>query len=438
MKRSTGGRAARVLCASFVAVLMFGAAACGGGDDSDAESEATEPVTESTDTTAAASGDPLGEPNPATKAPVKVGFITDGGDCPECSDTAGEEQPAAEATVQWANEYLGGLGGHEIELVVCVDDLDPAKATDCANQMIADGVVAVVTGASGVIESSWVVLHDAGIPFFNYSLTNAEIAEDDASSFVMQDSESLTVSLPLGVAQDLGVDKVSVIVVNLPIATDSFGGDTPGLYEDAGIELQVVPADLGAPDMTPQAQQVVSENPDGVVMIVGHDAFCIPAINGLISAGFDGTIVTISHCVTDAMRDAIPGDVLEGMVIAANAPIGDDSDPSMQQYQAVLETYGADVDPEAATPLAVYSAVAALSIGTQGLEGDVTPESVIAAMRAMPNEVLPGTGGRKFRCNGNANPEAPAVCAVSTISATLDAEGNPVSYAVVNDEPIPD
>jgi len=419
---------------------MLVLAACGGDDDdSDSGSATTEAPDESTDSNDAATGDPLGEPNPASGTPVKVGLITDGGDCAECSDTAGNEQPAAEATVQWANEYLGGLGGQPMELVVCVDDLDPAKATDCANQMIADGVVAVVIGASGVVESSWGVLHDAGIPVVNYSVTNEGLLQDDASTFILQSSESLTVQLPLGVAQDLGADAASVIVVDLPIATESFEGDTPALFEDAGIELQVVPAPLGAPDMTPQAQQIVSKNPDGVVMIVGHDAFCIPAINGLIAAGFDGTIVTISYCVTDAMKDAIPGEVKEGMIIAANAPLGDDADPSMQQYQAVLAQYGAaDVDPLEATPLAVYSALSGLSIGTQGLEGEVTPDSVIAAMRAMDNEILPGTGGRQFRCNGKAAPETPAVCAVSTLSATLDADGNPVGYEVLNDEPIPD
>jgi branched-chain amino acid transport system substrate-binding protein len=422
----------RVAGAAVAGLLVVGAAACGGDDDSASDDTAAT-------TTAPASGNALGEPNPATGAPVKVGLITDGGECAECSETAGHEEPVAKATVEWANEYLGGLGGHEIDLVVCVDDLDPGKATDCANQMIADKVAAVVIGSSGVVESSWKVLHDAGIPVVNYSLTNAALTEDDASTFILQDSESLTVSLPLGVAQDVGADVVSVIVVNLPIATESYGGETPSLYEDAGIELDVVPVDLGTPDMTPQAQQVVSKNPDGVVMIVGHDAFCIPAINGLIAAGFDGTIVTISHCVTDAMRDTIPADVLDGMVIAANAPIGDESDPSMQQYQAVLDEYGAsEIDPEEATPLSVYSAIAGLSIGTQGMKGEATPESVIAALRAMDNEVLPGTGGRHFRCNGKASPKAAAVCSVSLMSATLDSEGNAVSFKVLNDDPIPD
>jgi ABC-type branched-subunit amino acid transport system substrate-binding protein len=422
------GRRALVL----VAVLTLGGAACGSSSKGSSAPKST-----NGSTAPASAADPLGTPTPASGSTVKVGLITDGGDCAECSKAAGDEQPVAEATAKWANEYLGGLSGHKIDLVVCVDDLDAAKAGDCANQMIRDGVAAVVLGASGVIESSWKVLHDAGIPVVNFGVTDKAMLQDKKSTFILQDSDALTVKLPLEVAKEKGAKTVSVIVVDLPIATDSYGGNTPSLYEQAGVKLDLVPAPLGLTDMTPQAQQVVSKNPDGVVMIVGHDAFCIPAINGLKAVGFTGTIVTISNCITDAMKKALPGNVIDGMVIAATAPLGKDDDPSMQQYNAVLDKYGASkVDRSAATPLAVYSAVAGLSIGTKGLKGEVTPASVMAAMRAMPNEVLPGTGDRHFRCNGQASPAGTAICMHSLLSATLDSKGNAVSYTVANDEPI--
>ena len=415
-----------VVRAGLVLLLVTWAAACG-DDDSDTGSE-------DADAPAGVSSDMLGEPNPASGTPVKVGMITDGGDCAECSATAGDEQPATEATVEWVNEYLHGLGGHPIDLAVCVDDLDPAKASDCANQMIADDVVAVVIGSSGVIESSWGVLHDAGVPVVNFSATQPALLEDDASTFILQDPDAITVNFPLEVAQDTGAEVVSIVVVDLPIATDAYGDDTENLYEEAGVELDVVPVPLGVPDMTPQMQEVVSNNPDGLVMIVGHDQFCIPAINGLTSVGFSGTIATISNCVTDAMRDAIPGDVLDGMVLAAPVPIGDDEDATMQQYHAVLDEYGAsDVDRTGATPVQMFASFAALGLGTQALEGDVTPESLIAALRAMPSEVLPAGGGRHFRCDGTAAPHGPAICTSSLLSATLDADGTPSSYEVLND-----
>ena len=57
-------------------------------------------------------------------------------------------------------------------------------------------------------------------------------------------------------------------------------------------------------------------------------------------------------------------------------------------------------------------------------------------MKSMKNAVLPASGGRVFRCNGKATPEAPAICSVSTVTGTLDASGNPADYTVDNNDPI--
>jgi branched-chain amino acid transport system substrate-binding protein len=240
----------------------------------------------------------------------------------------------------------------------------------------------------------------------------------------------------MGVAKAAGAHTVSVIVLDLPIATDIYGGDTPNLFEQQGLNFDLHPVAIGTPDMTPQAQQVFAKNPDGVVMVVGHDQFCIPAINGLAAVGFHGTIVTISQCLTEATRKAISGGRLNGVVVAAIAPQGDDADASMQQYRAVLDKYSSsDVDPNDAVPLMVFSSLGALSVATKHLQGAVTPQSVITAFRTMPNEVLPGSGGRHFRCDSKASPPQAAVCSASVFAATLNKNGQPKSFQLVNDSP---
>jgi len=45
---------------------------------------------------------------------------------------------AAEATAKYANDYLGGVGGHPIQIVRCADKADGASATACANQFVQD------------------------------------------------------------------------------------------------------------------------------------------------------------------------------------------------------------------------------------------------------------------------------------------------------------
>jgi branched-chain amino acid transport system substrate-binding protein len=417
----------RVLGACLTAVLVLALAACGSSSKSSSSSSS------SSSTTSPANASALGTPRPARGTPVKIGLLTDGADCAQCGGAPASETPVAEATVKWLNAYMNGLAGHPIQLDVCDDALDPGKASDCANQMIRNGDAAVVIGSDGVIETAWNVLHGAGIPVINYAATQSKLLQDKTSTFVMADPAAFVVNTPIGVAKKVGAHKVSIVVVDLPIATDIYGGKTPKLFSQQGLKLDLVPVPLGAADMTPQAQQIYAKNPNGVAMIVGPDQFCIPAINGLAAVGFSGKIVTISQCLTDATRKAIPGSRLKGAVVASIAPQGDPNDPSMQQYQAVLDKYASTkVDPNDAVPLMVFSSLAAVSAATQHLQGAVTPKSVIAAFRDMPDEVLPGAGGRHFRCDGHASPGQPAVCSTSIFAATLNGEGKPQSFQLVN------
>ena len=174
-----------------------------------------------------------------------------------------------------------------------------------------------------------------------------------------------------------------------------------------------------------------------MVSIIGTDGTCIPALNALHELGFHGTITTISYCITDSMRKAVPGAVVKGMRFGAEAPFGEASDPSMRQYAAIINKYEKGKVPYINQPaITVFQSVAAISVGAQSLKGAVTPASVTAAMKAMKNAVLPAAGGRIFRCNGKATSEGAAICSVSTMTGTLDAHGNPTTYVLSNNDPI--
>jgi branched-chain amino acid transport system substrate-binding protein len=409
--------------------LMLTAAACG------SSTTASGSQTTASTSTAVANAALLGPANRAAGTPVKVGLITDGGACNGCG--SGNEATVSRATVAWLNEHLNGLAGHPITLDVCVDNLDPGTAIDCANQMIRDNDVAVVIGSDGVIESSWTILHNAHIPVMNVSSTNTALLQDSTSTFVINDPNANVISFPIGVAKNKGAKKLSVIVVDLPIATDIYKSAS-ATFRQNGLSLELVPVPLVTPDMTPQAQRIESTNSNGVVIIVGDDQFCIPALKGLEAVGFQGTITMISECLTQATRKAVPGTTLKGIQISSIAPVGEVTDASMRQYQAVLNTYatGENIDPTDLVGISIFQSLGGLSAGTRDLHGVVTPASVITALKAMPNEILPGSGNRLFRCNGKASPSSPSVCSSSVLAGTLDAQGNAVKYTVVNNAPI--
>ncbi len=79
-----------------------------------------------------------------------------------------------------------------------------------------------------------------------------------------------------------------------------------------------------------------------------------------------------------------------------------------------------------------------LQTALEGISGDITPATVTATIKAMPESELPGAAGMKFRCNGKASAQAPAVCVRGGLSTTLDDKGQPTEFQVLGSSPIPD
>lgn len=424
-------RVASVLCAGLI--LCTSCTEDEGGSDATTDSsvptsETTAPVTtpRSDDVDPA---DPLGPVDRAEGAAIRLGVIVEGVSEGISSDIDGQ---AAEATVAWLNEHRGGLAGHPIELRLCTTNGDPGRASDCANSLIADGVVAVAVPNSTQAESIWAVLTAADMPVMFYGASTPDVLADD-TTFALTNPTSLLAAVPVAVAEQDGATAVTAVVIDVPAAVDAVA-NSERAFTDAGLSLEIMPVAPGTADMTPQMQQVVTDNPDGVVTVIGNDTFCIAALNGLRTAGFAGSLAATSGCITDATRTAVPGDFLEGIQIGALTPFADRSNPSVVQYLAVLDAYGAaNADREANSGLVTFITVSALVIAAQGVAGEVTPESVLTAIRAMEESVMPGTGGQRFRCGPDTEPPVQEICSsTGVLTTTLDASGNTTSFTMLD------
>ena len=377
----------------------------------------------------------LGTKNVAKGAPVTIGVISNG-KTPTVDQSL--ETPVSEATAKWINQYGGGLGGRPIQVKICTDTGEAGKATDCANQMIADKVAAVVVGQNSQLEAIWTALHTSGIPLYLYGASNPAVVADNQNTFVLTNGHATLLGLPAGVAKQNKSKKVSIVAIDVPAATAFFKEPGPSLYKQEGLDLELIPIAAGTADMTAQMAQLTKDNPKGTVFIIGNDAFCIAALNGLRTAQFQGQITTIPQCLTDATRTSVPADFLKGISIGATSPIGDPKDPSIKQYYAVLDKYGASsVDKSNIGGVAMFMALAGFDAATASLKGDPTPAAIAAATKGMGWTVLPGTGGLHFRCNGKADATQPAVCSNGINAATLDATGKATKFTPVGDDQIP-
>jgi branched-chain amino acid transport system substrate-binding protein len=295
-------------------------AACG-DDDDDGGGEGAE---EQTDTTAESGEDLLGPEDEASGEPVRIGMVSDG--ATQAFDNT-DELRAAEATAEYWNTHKAGVGGRPVEVVTCETGADPAGATDCANQLVEQDVVAVALSQSAVGTQVWEPLHAAGVPTFWFQ-GGGEIATDDQSSFTIFNPELTLFGLPLSVAESEEADRIAFVVIDVPQALETLEGADP-IMEDAGLEHEVVAIPLGTAVMTSQMQQVAASGAD-VVQVVGKDAFCIAAFNGLNAVGYEGAVTSITQCITDATREGVPGDVLEGTFVTPTLALGATDDPTFE------------------------------------------------------------------------------------------------------------
>ncbi len=400
------------LAAAIIAAALLLVTACGSDDDSGSPSGTTP--------TGTGGGDVLGTPNPATGEPVKVGFVSDGR-TPTLDNTM--HAPAAQATVKYLNEYKGGIGGRPIELVTCETQGDPGKATECGNQMVQAGVVMVVMPENQQPSAVHTVTAANKIPLFVYGVTDPAITEDADSSFMIASLTAGLSALPIDVAKEKGIDKVTVFVVDVPAATTFYDGFGKTQFEDAGIELKTVKIPLGSPDISQQVNDVVTGGPT-VLHIIGDPGLCIAAINGLKTNSFDGPITGLNQCNTDAVKEAVASNI-DGYIMASPTPIGDESNSGIQLWNAIVEKYAptfGDTSEGLTTFITTYSAIQALA----GISGDITPATVRTTIHGMQPTPLVTGAGLTFQCNGQAAPQTPAVCTKGALKVTLDAQGKPI------------
>ena len=420
--RRVGGLPRRGVAVAALAVLLLAVTGCGDDDDGGGGSAPADTGDEN-------ATDLLGPEDEATGEPVKIGMVSDG--ATDAFDNT-DELRSAKATAEYWNAHRGGVGGRPIEVVTCETGADPAGATDCANQLVEEEVVAVALSQSAVATEVWEPLHAAGVPTMWFQTSGQDITLDTESSFVLVNPLTGLFGPTVSVAESEGAEKVAFVVINVPQALEGLEAMGPTILGNAGLDYDVIPIDPGTADMTAQMQEVVDSGAE-VVQITGNDAFCIAAFNGLNAVGYEGAITAVSQCITDATREAVAGDVLEGTSILSTVALKAEDDPTYQLYKAVMDTYGEDVtDVDNNTAMGAYAAMGALAISLDGISGDITPETVIATIKAMPEQELPGAGGVKFQCGGSASALLPAVCSNEFLRTELDAEGQPASYEMVD------
>lgn len=381
----------------------------------DTAAQTTAPAATVAETTAPAettpAADPLGTPKEATGDAVKVGFFTVEGGSTVSIPSIGD---AGQAAADYANAYLGGLGGHKIELVRCGDKADGASATACANQFIEEGVVAVIAGQPAQADQLVPQIIKAGIPYIGASPT-ATSEFTSPEPFFFNPGFLGTLSAWAQYSKDQGLKKFGIFLVDNPQATAAVQALGTGLFGAAGVELQVNVIPQGTADVTSVVQTGLSQNPD-ILGIVGDNVVCQGVLQSLVTAGNSKPVIGISPCLQKDVVDAVGKAGLDGMLLFDGSDTISD-DPEAVLYRDVMSKFAPDTDAAGITPTGYISMLGFVrSVNASGDLTDTSAASITAALKAAVNIPLPAGHGLTFSCDKSA---ITAILAPTICNATL-------------------
>ena len=362
--------------------------------------------------------------------PIQIGYIYDG--TTDVIDNAPELE-AAQAAAEYVNAYLGGVAGRPIELDVCSTDQTPSGGSECVRQMVSDRVPVVLNGVTGQAAVVFRPLAEAGIPVFTPSAGDPSILTSPLVHIMGNGLASLLAG-PAKIAADAGIDRAAVVSIDVPAASGAIEAAGPSVFDNAGVELDLVMIPPDTPDMTPNIAAEL-ENDPGQIEVVGDPNFCAKAMDAIAAAGFDGQIVIIPQCLDEALLESATN--LEGAILPTYASTDPDSE-EFQLYSAVMETY---TDPDAergGVAPGGYQAVLGFARAMDGLTGDVTAERVQSTFTGMQPTPMPLADGIDYQCNGEQLAVVPAFCSSDALWTELDADGNGTEYHVLEGASLPE
>lgn len=366
----------------------------------------------------------LGTPKKATGTPIKVGFVNDGNS--GAIDNTGY-WVTAQTAAKYANDYLGGLNGHIIDLDHCETGNTPSGATACGVQMVKDNVVSVLVATSAQDHSIFAAL-GGKIPYVTGAAADSAILIS-SGGFVLNNSLG-GLGAGLAAAKKAGAKKAGIIIIDVPAATGPVKALASPYYKKAGIELDMIPISASVADQTPQIQQAISRG-DGQFTVVGTSGFTGSSLKALKQLGFKGPILTALSPFPKSVVDAVPG----GVAGITNAVSVTDAltDKDVQIYNAATEKYHGQTSATGTTSQLGYQVTLSF---VEALTGDTTAvdaKSIQAALSTMPKPInLVIGGGITFQCGSKPFAIIPNVCTAGILVGTLQSDGTVKQYNVVD------
>lgn len=349
------------------------ATACSGGGDANRRSE--------------------GPAHPASGPPLRLGLINQEnavvGSFPEV-------RQGAEAAVRYVNERLGGVGGRPIVLSTCTTTGSPESSQACANQVLEAAPVAVIGGLDLGAASSLRLFAKAGVAYVGGSPTlGAELTS--SASFMFSGGTAADVLGQLDyILGTLKAKRVAFVYLDLGGLTSAVAKVAERVLKSQGVEsVKLVAARSDTPDFTPLVTAANRSRPDAIVVALPAQG-CSRVMQATRALGVKAKVFYPGACAGQQVVEAAGGGAEGAYFAAGYLPYSATGAPNVAVYRRELKRAGAG-RPSLLSETG-FSVVMDLASVLAGIEGPLTPASVIEAVRATDDQT--SFLGHSFTCDG--------------------------------------
>lgn len=276
----------------------------------------------------------------------------------------------------------GGINGRQVEWTAVDNAFDPQQTIQVARQLISRDKVQAIVGANGTATSEATfpfVLERNKVPIFG--VYGGSASWYDPPQAGLFGTQTLYETQALAAAQWAlaeGAKKVTVIR-NDPAAFVKVEDVATAELAKGGAEVSTIEVKLGTTDYSPFVSQIRTSAPDAVLVILPIQE-AAAYLNEMALQRVQTHSYGYSPTVGNGLLD-LAGANAEGFraVSLTLPPTADD--PAVEEYRQALANFEPGVQPDFYS-LATYGSAKAFAQVLAGIDGDITSESIAAAVTA--------------------------------------------------------
>lgn len=335
------------------------------------------------------------------ESPLKIGFAADLGELGAFSDQPGSE--AAQVQVDQLNE-AGGVGGLPVEYQVKDIQGDPAATQRAAEELLADGVNAIIGPPFASTGAPLLDTVDGQAPVVFMASTDPSLADPSRGAFLASFSDPVQAAAAAQFVSEQG----HTTAVTFSSSDDIYFSGNPAYFTEAfeqagGEVVQDFSFGLADSDFSTQVNELSTLDPMPEVL---YTAMVMPQIGTLLEqlegAGL-GDIVVIGADAFDATEVWGAGEVANGVYFTAHTFPSDEN--GVQAFLDTAAAAGAEVATVSFGALASDAVLILAAAAEQACSTD--PAAMIEALDGLVN--LPVTTGQVTYSGAGGVPEKDVV-----------------------------